>query len=259
MTGEIDHSRRPVLGHLAELKSRLKLCMATLIAASCVSYFFAPQVYAFLVHPLAHSFENPEARRLIYTSLTEAFTTYIKLSLFSGFFISFPVIATQIYLFLAPGLYRKEKKVMIPYLILSPVLFVAGAALAYYFIFPAAWKFFVSFESPGGTDSLPIVLEAKVGDYLSLVMHIILAFGIAFQLPIVLTLLARAGMVRSAALSKGRRYAIVIMLSIAGVLTPPDILSQIGLFIPLYLLYECSIFSCRIIEQRKLESPAAAG
>ncbi len=246
-----DFSRSPIIEHLMELKRRLLICVLSILVGTICSYFFADRIYSFLVHPLAESFSDPSQRRLIYTSLTEAFVTYLKLSLFAGFFLSFPVIATQLYIFLAPGLYRKEKHVLVPYLVLSPVLFVAGAALAYYYIFPVAWQFFIGFETPATEGGLAIQLEAKVADYLSLVMQLLIAFGLAFQLPIILTLLARAGMVQSATLSRGRKYAVVVLLVIAALLTPPDIISQIGLFIPLYLLYECSIFLCRRIERRK--------
>lgn len=254
MTSAIERDelpRAPLVAHLIEFRNRMMVCGIVFLLATGISYCFANHIYDFLVQPLAESFADPSHRRLIYTSLTEAFLTYIKLAVFAGFFISFPVTASQIYLFLSPGLYRRERKVLVPYLVAAPLLFLAGAALAYYFIIPAAWKFFVSFEAPGGVSGLPIQLEAKVGEYLSLVMQVIVIFGLSFQLPIVMTLLARAGVVTGEALARGRRYAIVIIVIIAGVITPPDIFSQIGLSIPLYLLYECSIALCRMIDAKR--------
>jgi sec-independent protein translocase protein TatC len=247
---EIEKTRAPLTYHLEEFRARLWKACSVFVLCFGLSYYFSDYIYAFLVQPLANSYPDPQSRRLIYTGLAEAFITYVHLSLFAGFFLAFPMIAYQFYMFLAPGMYKDERGVLKPYLIISPLLFFMGAALAYYFIFPLAWKFFLSFEShnPKG---LPIQLEARVSEYLSLVMQVIMAFGLAFQLPVILTLFARVGLANSQALARGRKYAVLVIVIVAAFLTPPDMLSQIGLSIPLYLLYEISIFACRKIEKRK--------
>lgn len=247
----IEASRAPLLAHLLELKTRLTRVVVVWVIASCLGYLVVEPVYQFLVHPLAEAFPDPGSRRLIYTSLAETFITYVKLSCFIGLMVSFPFIASQVYLFLAPGLYKREKKVLLPYLIGGPVLFFAGAALAYYFVMPMAWEFFASFETKPGPGGMAIMLEAKVSEYMSLVLHVIIAFGLSFQLPILLTLLVRVGLVKTATLTKGRRYAVVILLTAAAFLTPPDVLSQILLFIPLYLLYELAIIGCKRIDKAR--------
>ncbi|MEZ5690980.1 MAG: twin-arginine translocase subunit TatC [Rickettsiales bacterium] len=240
-----DLVKQPLLEHLKELKRRVIYSLLAFFAATCVSYYFAEDIYAFLVKPLAQAVPEEQGRRMIYTGLAEAFLTYLKLSVFAGFLFSFPVIAGQFYLFLAPGLYKNEQRAIMPYLVAAPLLFIAGAAFVYYLIFPAAWSFFLGFESVGASDSLPIQLEAKVSDYLSLVTHLIVAFGLAFQLPVILVLLVRSGIMKLDSLKKGRRYAIVIIVAVAAIITPPDIFSQIALSIPLYMLYEISIILCR--------------
>jgi sec-independent protein translocase protein TatC len=249
-----DHSEThhmPLLNHLLELRRRLIYALVAFTLASLLCYQFARDIYAFLVKPLAEVLHG-ENRRLIYTGLTEAFFTYMKLALFAGGFLSFPVIAAQIWMFVAPGLYKNEKKAFLPFLVATPVLFLTGAAFVYYFVIPVAWKFFAGFESfSPQNNGLPIQLEARVGEYLSLIMTLIFAFGFCFQMPVLLTLLARVGLVNAQSLADKRRYAIVGIFVIAAILTPPDILSQVMLALPLLLLYEISVFLVKLSEKKR--------
>ncbi|EFH10589.1 twin-arginine translocase subunit TatC [Pseudoroseomonas cervicalis] len=251
----IDDKPMPLIEHLLELRTRLLWSLGAFILCFALCYYFSAQIYGFLARPLADILHEQSGgeRRMIFTALYEAFFTYLKVALFGAVFLSFPMWATQLWLFIAPGLYRSEKKALLPFLLASPVLFVLGAALAYYFIFPLAWRFFISFETPPGAGALPVQLEAKVSEYLSLVMHMILAFGIAFQLPVALTLMAKVGIVSVAGLKKGRRYAIVGMFVVAAVITPPDIISQVGLAVPLIALYEISILAAGWVAPKRDE------
>jgi sec-independent protein translocase protein TatC len=244
----------PLLDHLVELRRRLMWSIAAFFICFVVCYHFSSQIYGFLAQPLVDILEKQSGtpRRLIFTQLYEVFFTYLRVAFFGAAFVSFPVIASQIWLFVAPGLYRSEKRAFFPFLAATPVLFVLGAALAYYFVFPFAWRFFISFESPTGS-SVPIQLEAKVSEYLDLVMKLIFAFGITFELPVLLTLLAKVGIVSSTGLRKFRRYAYVGMFVVAAILAPPDVITQTGLAIPLILLYEISIIAAKLVEPKPVE------
>lgn len=249
MTDKIDNKdlntsiETSITSHLLELRVRLIYSIAAWIIATIICYNYVNEIMYWLTTPLAKAYNSPESKRLIFTSLPEAFLTYVKLALISGFFFSFPIIVWQMYRFIAPALYKKEKKSVIPFLIAAPCLFYAGAALAYFYIFPKAWEFFVSFEiiNTPSKNSLPIELEAKLSEYLSLISGIIIAFGISFQLPLILLLLIKAKIIDVKFLIKSRKYAVIILLIFAAILTPPDIISQIGLFIALYSLYEATI------------------
>ena len=241
------------ISHLTELRQRLINSLIFLAVLFIICYFFSDHIYGFLVDPYAEAVKDDGVeRRLIFTALQETFLTYLKVSFFAAFFATSPFILIQIWKFIAPGLYKHEKKAIMPYLVLTPILFLLGGMLVYYLIMPLAIKFFLSFESVGLNTSLPIQLEAKVNEYLSLVMKLIFAFGLSFQLPIVLSLLARIGFIDAKFLKERRKYVVVIIFGLA-LLTPPDPITQIGLAIPLLLLYELSILSVNIIETKNLK------
>ena len=238
--------------HLTELRSRLLKSIVYLFIFFVISYIFAENIYGFLVEPYADAVKDDNInRRLIYTALHETFITYLKVAFFSAIFVTSPIILTQIWKFVAPGLYTNEKKALLPYLIATPTLFLLGGMLVYYLVMPLAIKFFLSFETSAQISNLPIQLEAKVNEYLSLIMRLIFAFGISFQLPVLLTLLARVGFVNSTYLKKRRKYVVVIVFALAAILTPPDPITQIGLGIPLLILYELSILAVKFIEKKK--------
>ena len=245
--------------HLTELRQRLIYSFIFLFILFVFFYYFAEFVYGFLVEPYAEAAKNKNdgfERRLIFTALQETFLTYLKVSFFSAFFVTSPFIIIQIWKFIAPGLYSHEKSAIRPYLIATPFLFFLGGIVVYYLIMPLMIQFFLSFESSGLNTNLPIQLEAKVNEYLSLIMKLIFAFGLSFQLPVALSLLARIGLVDSQFLKQRRKYVVVIIFATAAVLTPPDPVTQIGLAIPLLLLYELSIISVIFIEKKSKEKNA---
>ena len=240
------------ISHLVELRQRLINSFIFLFSFFVVCYFFSEEIYSFLVQPYADAVKDDNVnRRLIFTALQETFLTYLRVSFFAALFVSSPIILMQIWKFIAPGLYKNEKKAILPYLIATPILFLFGGMLVYYLIMPLAIKFFLSFEASSINSALPIQLEAKVNEYLSLIMKLIFAFGLSFQLPVILSLLARVGFIDSVFLKERRKYVVVIIFVAAAILTPPDPITQIGLAIPLLILYELSIFSVKIIEKRK--------
>ncbi len=255
---ELEEGRMPLFDHLIELRKRLIYSALAFLVMFAPSWYFAKPIYNFLAEPLYHAMGNQAGRHLIYTDLTEAFFTDLRVAFWAAFCLAFPVIAAQLWLFVAPGLYRQGAQGRSCLAILATlVLFITGGALVYYVIFPVAWKFFLSFETPGGNGTLPIELEPKVSEYLTLVMRLMLAFGLAFQMPVLLTLMARVGLITAAGLAKQRRYAIVGIFVVAAVLTPPDIFSQVSLAVPLLLLFEISIFCCKFVEKKRAEREAA--
>ncbi len=252
MTNKRKEQTGTFVSHLTELRSRLIKSFIFLLLAFVICYIFSAEIYNFLVKPYSNAIiDNNLDRRLIFTALHEAFLTYLKVAFFASFFITSPIFLTQIWKFVAPGLYKNEKSALLPYLIATPVLFIFGGLLVYYLVMPLAIKFFLSFESAGDASSIAIQLEAKVNEYLSLIMRLIFAFGISFQLPVVLSLLARVGFIDSEYLRTRRKYVIVIMFALAAILTPPDPITQIGLALPLLILYELSILTVKMIEKKK--------
>ena len=242
-------SRLTLLQHVAELRKRLLWSIAIMLSGMVVCYFFVDRIYDFLVAPLARAMGPHDSHRLIYTGLTEAFFTSLKVTFFAGVFLTFPFLLWQVWLFTAPGLYQRERRAFLPFLIATPVLFFMGGACLYYLVLPMAWPFFLSFQTTPVETALPIQLEARVSEYLNLIMTLIFSFGFCFELPVFLALLGKADLVTAEDLSKYRRYAIVLIFIVAAILTPPDILSQILLATPLLILYELSIFLVRYVQK----------
>jgi len=239
---DIDETQAPLLDHLIELRKRLMRCILALAVAFGVCLYFAKPIFALLVRPLASAFPHGQGQ-LVYTKLYEAFFVEVKVALFAAFLVSFPVIANQLWAFVAPGLYAREKKAFLPFLLATPVLFAAGASLAYFVVMPTAFKWFLGFE--GKVAGIDQVALPTMGEYLDLVMHFIIAFGISFLLPVLLLLLNRAGIVSKEQLTRARRYVIVGIFIVAAIATPPDVVSQLILAVPLMLLFEGSLLLMR--------------
>jgi sec-independent protein translocase protein TatC len=250
----IEATKAPLLDHLVELRKRIIYSLLALAVCFAICFAFAKPIYAFLTEPLAHAAPK---HHLIYTAVYETFFTYVKLGMFGGLCLAFPIIASQIWTFVAPGLYKQERRAFLPFLIATPVLFLMGAGFVFYVMLPFAIRFFVGYETAGGPNSLGIELQPKVSEYLDFVTTLIFAFGLTFQLPVLLSLLGRVGIVSSDQLKSMRRYAILGITIVAAILTPPDFISPFTLIIPLILLYEISIWCVKLIERQRAREDAA--
>jgi sec-independent protein translocase protein TatC len=255
---DIDASKAPLIEHLIELRQRLMWSCAAIFAGFLVCFFFAKDIYNILLYPYKQAIGGTTRIEMIYTAPQEFFFTELKLSLFGALFLAFPIIASQLYMFVAPGLYKNERMAFLPFLVATPVLFVLGGALVYFVVMPLAMGFFLSMQQTGDAE-VQIQLTARVSEYLSLIMTLIFGFGLCFQLPVLLTLLARAGLATSEGLKAKRKYAVVGVFAVAAFLTPPDPISQIGLALPTLLLYEISILSVRMVEKKRAEREAEDG
>ena len=260
MSENSDDRPMPLIEHLIELRNRLMWAVGGFLVAFLVCFYFAKQLFNLLVLPFTWAVHwadlGDRKIELIYTAPQEFFFTQIKIAMFGGLVIAFPLIAAQVYKFVAPGLYKNERMAFLPFLVASPILFLIGAALVYFFFTPMVMLFFLSMEQTGGTTEATIQLLPKVSEYLGLIMTLIFAFGLVFQLPVVTTLMARVGLVSSKGLAEKRKYAIVAAFIAAAVLTPPDPVSQIGLALPTILLYEIAIYCARIVERQRGDAPA---
>lgn len=252
----MEATKAPLMEHLVELRRRLIWGMLSFGAAFIICFFFSRPIFNFLVQPLHHALAGKPNDHLIYTALTEVFFTDVKIAMFGGLCLGFPLIAAQLWMFIAPGLYRHEKNAFLPFLIAAPVMFAIGAAFVYYLMLPFSIAFFAGYQVPAAEGAMGIELQAKVGDYLDFVMRLMAAFGLTFQLPVVLSILAKVGIVNTRQLIDMRRYAIVALVALSAVITPPDALSMISLAVPLILLYEFSIVCVWFIQKGKAKARA---